>query len=150
MQAISSQMLGGVEGIIGALGQAVGIITGAPGCKAGRQGDFQACCQIIVVSAGKGLPQPFQHFGNVSSAALRKQGDKFLSAVAGQHIGPAQSLTGNSGEALENIVTDLMTVLILDLLEVIQINQRQIKRFMRPLRQCNHFFQTFKKMTSVI
>ena len=85
-----------------------------------------------------------------SLGGMGKQHHEFFTAIAGQQVRLAQALAGDTGKPGEDLVATVMAVVIVDLLEMVQIDNRQVQRRVVAVGEGELFFQPFQKMAAVI
>ena len=81
---------------------------------------------------------------------MGEQHHKFLSPVAGQQVRLAQTLAGDPAKAAKDFVATVMAVVVVDLLEMVQVDNRQVEAGVVTVGQGDFLFQPFQEMAAVV
>ncbi|MCJ2082672.1 hypothetical protein MKK49_15560 [Methylobacterium sp. J-090] len=137
-ETISTALLGGIERFIGARDEVVliGVLSQAGGADAG--GDLQL--RIVRQSdgaIGNLVEQAFAERRHVVEITVECDHQEFLAPVPHDPVGGSARLEEQAGDVLENEVADRMTIRVVDVLEVIEVDEQGGQRPLRPPCKCH-------------
>ena len=121
--AVAAGFLGGVEAVVGAAEEGGGLVAvGGVLGDAAREG---VAGDVVVAGAlGEAGADLVEDGGGLDGGGAAHDDDELLAAVAADQVGAAEAVAERAGDVAEDGVADQVAVVVVDLLEVVDVEER--------------------------
>src|SRR5690606_21277282 len=148
-QAIAAVGLGLVQRLVSTLDDAVRCVALSPRGQACGQSNGHLRVDVAYAGAGKVDTQAFEYLSNIAVLAFGEKHDELLSTIARHHVGTTQFTQGHVGELAQHEIPNLVTVHVVDVLEMVQVDQGDVQVVPSTLGACQLLIKTGKKVATI-